>query len=239
MRQLLGQALLQPRGDRLGAHQHLASRETVTASLSDTVAAAAWKRNEGRQDQCLSQVIRPSDGETGREPRLCSLRLFSRSPCGPQTQSRSPQWRGTPAWPVPSSLQLPRLLRVEGALFQVTGAPPLWTQGWGQDGNPVVQATTQLQLAETVGVGWEIQGPGGCADRGRQKQARSQRVCRANLPLPCSPVPPLESRHSRPFPFLGPLLSPPPTSIPRVQRLFPRKKGSLSKLLEEEQPKPE
>lgn len=44
--------------------------------------------------------------------------------------------------PAPCSCQL---LRVEGALFQVTGAPPLWTQGWGQDGNLVVQATTQLQ----------------------------------------------------------------------------------------------
>lgn len=50
----------------------------------------------------------------------------------------------------------------------------------------------------------------GCADGGRQKQARSRRVCRASLPLPCSPVPLLESRHSRPFPVLGP--SPLPSS---------------------------
>ena len=146
VRQLLGQAPPAATGDRLGAHQHLASRETVTASLSDTLAAAAWKRERGQTGSVTCP--RSFGHQMARldvEPRLRSLRLFSRSPCGPQTQSRSPQWCGTPAWPRPQLLAAARLLRVEGALFQVTGAPPLWTQGWGQDGNPVVQATTQLQ----------------------------------------------------------------------------------------------
>ena len=143
VRQLLGQAPPTATGDRLGAHQHLASRETVTASLSNTLAAAAWKREQGQTGSITCpRLFGHQMARLDVEPRLCSLRLFSHSP---QTQSRSPQWRGTPAWPHPQLLAAARLLRVEGALFQVTGAPPLWTQGWGQDGSPVVQATAQLQ----------------------------------------------------------------------------------------------
>ena len=67
------------------------------------------------------------------------------------------------------------------------------------------------------------------ADRSRPVLGRSAEPACRSLALPC---PYLSPATQGPSPSWVPLLSPPPTSIPRVQRLFPRKKGSLSKLLE-------
>lgn len=140
----------------------------------------------------------------GVEPRLCSL-WFSHSPCGPQTLSTSPQWCQTPAWPRPQFLAAARLLWVERALFQVTGAPLLWMQtppGWGP-GCPGNRPAPMLRLWGWGGKFKALEG------MGRQRRTEAGWFSEGLQSRPAAPSPP-ESCHSRPFPFSGP--SPLPSS---------------------------
>ena len=134
------------------------------------------------------------------EPRLCRL-WFPHSPCGPQTLTTSPQWCRTPAWPCPQLLAAAKLLRVERALFQVTGAPLLWMQmppGWGP-GRPGNCPAPTLRL-------WGWGGKFKALEAmGRWRQIEAGWFSEGLQSWPAARSPP-ESRHSRPLPFSGPPL---------------------------------
>lgn len=235
MPQLLGQAPPTATGDRLGDHQHLASRETVTAILSNTLAAAAWKREQGQTGSITCPMLFGHQmARLDVELRLCSLRLFSHSPCGPQTQSRSPQWRRTPApSPAPHSCQAPA---GGGSIVSGDWGPTTLDTGMGPGWEPGCPGNHPAPKLKPWGWGGKFKALEGMY-RWRQTEAGWFSAGLQSQPATslCPQVLPLKA-----LPLLGSLSPPlllPPSGGSRDA--FPGRKEVSQGSWREEQPKPE
>lgn len=202
VQQLLGQAPPAATGDSSGLRQQAWGPASNllwnhhSKSVSGTLAAAAWRREWGQTGPVTCpRLFGHQMARLGVEPRLCSL-WFSHSPCGPQTLSTSPQWclldPSLAPSPAPRSCQAP------------AGGKSIVSGDWGPPSldadAPRLGARLSRQppssTAEAVGVGWEIQGPGGDgpteADRSRLVLGGpAEPACRSLAPSPATQGPSL------------------------------------------------